>query len=188
MTNIADLVRDSAAARPDHPALVTRSTQLTWSEVDQRVDRAARALTQAGLIKGSRVALMIVGMILNQVLIALIILAATTLFTASHRMFHVWRMTGGEAGALSWATNWNFVGQRQFNAKWHSKNTIKLAFGQTHSQEQESRRWMRPQPSSVKKGPARVTTRPSRSASRSMPARSLWSAGRRCRTSSLPRS
>lgn len=52
--------------------------------------------------------------------------------------------TGGEAGALSWATNWNFVGQRQFNAKWHSKNSIKLAFGQTHSQEQESKRWMKP--------------------------------------------
>ena len=45
-----------------------------------------------------RVAIMIVGMILNQVLIALIILAATTWFTSFHRMFHVWRMTGGEAG------------------------------------------------------------------------------------------
>jgi long-chain acyl-CoA synthetase len=59
VTNIADLVRESAAARPDHPALVTRTTELTWAEVDQRVDRAARALTQAGLSKGSRVALMI---------------------------------------------------------------------------------------------------------------------------------
>ncbi len=45
-----------------------------------------------------RVAIMIVGMILNQVLIALIILAATTWFTSFHRMFHVWRMTGGESG------------------------------------------------------------------------------------------
>ena len=45
-----------------------------------------------------RVAIMIVGMILNQVLIALIILAATTWFTSFHRMFHVWRMTGGEKG------------------------------------------------------------------------------------------
>ena len=59
MTNIADLVRDSAAARPDHPALVTRTTELTWAEVDRRVDRAARALTQAGLAPRSRVALMI---------------------------------------------------------------------------------------------------------------------------------
>ena len=45
-----------------------------------------------------RVALMIVGMILDQVLIALIILAATTWFTSFHRMFHVWRTTGGESG------------------------------------------------------------------------------------------
>jgi CDP-diacylglycerol--glycerol-3-phosphate 3-phosphatidyltransferase len=45
-----------------------------------------------------RVALMIVAMILDQVLIALIILAVTTLFTSFHRMFHVWRMTGGESG------------------------------------------------------------------------------------------
>ena len=45
-----------------------------------------------------RVAIMIVGMILDQVLIALIILAATTWFTSFHRMFHVWRVTGGEGG------------------------------------------------------------------------------------------
>jgi CDP-diacylglycerol--glycerol-3-phosphate 3-phosphatidyltransferase len=45
-----------------------------------------------------RVVIMIAGMILDQVLIALIILAVTTLFTAFHRMYHVWRMTGGEAG------------------------------------------------------------------------------------------
>ena len=45
-----------------------------------------------------RVALMIVGLILDQVLIVLIILVATTLFTAFHRMVHVWRMTGGESG------------------------------------------------------------------------------------------
>jgi len=45
-----------------------------------------------------RVAIMIVGMLLDQVLIALAILAVTSLFTSFHRMFHVWRMTGGEAG------------------------------------------------------------------------------------------
>jgi CDP-diacylglycerol--glycerol-3-phosphate 3-phosphatidyltransferase len=39
-----------------------------------------------------------VGMILDQVLIALIVLAVTTWFTSFHRMFHVWRMTGGESG------------------------------------------------------------------------------------------
>lgn len=45
-----------------------------------------------------RVAIMIVGMILDQVLIALIVLALTTLLTAIQRMIHVWRTTGGEAG------------------------------------------------------------------------------------------
>lgn len=45
-----------------------------------------------------RVAIMIVGMILDQVLIALILLAVTTLYTTFHRMIHVWRLTGGEAG------------------------------------------------------------------------------------------
>jgi hypothetical protein len=45
-----------------------------------------------------RVAIMIVGMILDQVLIALIILAVTTLYTTFHRMVQVWRLTGGESG------------------------------------------------------------------------------------------
>lgn len=45
-----------------------------------------------------RVAIMIVGMILDQVFIALILLAVTTLYTTFHRMIHVWRLTGGEAG------------------------------------------------------------------------------------------
>lgn len=45
-----------------------------------------------------RVVLMIAGMILDQVFITLIILAVTTLFTSFHRMYHVWKITGGEAG------------------------------------------------------------------------------------------
>jgi CDP-diacylglycerol--glycerol-3-phosphate 3-phosphatidyltransferase len=45
-----------------------------------------------------RVTIMIVCMILDQVLVALVILAVTTLWTTFHRMYHVWRMTGGEAG------------------------------------------------------------------------------------------
>jgi CDP-diacylglycerol--glycerol-3-phosphate 3-phosphatidyltransferase len=45
-----------------------------------------------------RVVIIIVGLILDQVLIAVIALAATTLFTAFHRMVHVWRITGGEEG------------------------------------------------------------------------------------------
>jgi CDP-diacylglycerol--glycerol-3-phosphate 3-phosphatidyltransferase len=48
-----------------------------------------------------RVVILIVALILDQVLIALIILAATTLWTAGHRMYHAWKMTGGEAAG--WA-------------------------------------------------------------------------------------
>lgn len=48
-----------------------------------------------------RVVIMIAGMILDQVLIALIIIAVTSLFTAFHRLYHVWRMTGGEEGGWS---------------------------------------------------------------------------------------
>ena len=58
MTNIADFVRASAAARPEHPALVTRTSELSWGQVDQRVDRVARALSERGLARGARVALM----------------------------------------------------------------------------------------------------------------------------------
>lgn len=54
---------------------------------------------KAGLMtRPPRVVVMIAGMILNQVLIALIVLAITSLFTAFHRMYHVWKATGGEAG------------------------------------------------------------------------------------------
>jgi long-chain acyl-CoA synthetase len=59
VSNLAELVRSAAAARPDHPALVTRTSQLTWGVVDQRVDRGARALADRGLTKGDRVALML---------------------------------------------------------------------------------------------------------------------------------
>jgi len=45
-----------------------------------------------------RVVLMIAAMILDQVLIGLIVLSATALFTSFQRMFHVWQMTGGEKG------------------------------------------------------------------------------------------
>ncbi|MGB8020201.1 MAG: AMP-binding protein [Candidatus Nanopelagicales bacterium] len=59
MTNIADLVRDSAAARPAHPALVTRTSRLTWGEFDAAVDRAARAFADRRIAPRGRVALMI---------------------------------------------------------------------------------------------------------------------------------
>jgi CDP-diacylglycerol---glycerol-3-phosphate 3-phosphatidyltransferase len=48
-----------------------------------------------------RVAILIIGMIVDQVFITLIILAVTSLFTSFQRMYHVWKTTGGEDGG--WA-------------------------------------------------------------------------------------
>jgi CDP-diacylglycerol--glycerol-3-phosphate 3-phosphatidyltransferase len=45
-----------------------------------------------------RVTIMILAMLLDQVLVGLAILAVTSLFTTFHRMYHVWKITGGEAG------------------------------------------------------------------------------------------
>ena len=42
--------------------------------------------------------------------------------------------TGGEMGSISWAFNANLLAEKQLNEKLHNKNTLKLAFGQTHSQ------------------------------------------------------
>jgi long-chain acyl-CoA synthetase len=59
VTNLADLVREAASRRPDHPAVLTRTQSLTWEQLDARVDRAARALHDRGLGRGDRVALML---------------------------------------------------------------------------------------------------------------------------------
>ena len=51
---------------------------------------------------------------------------------------------GGEAGSFAWAFNSNFLGQKQLNPKMLNKNTLRLAFGQTHNQDKETKRWARP--------------------------------------------
>lgn len=51
---------------------------------------------------------------------------------------------GSEAGALSWALNSNSLAESQLNPSLHSKTTLKLAFGQTHSQDRETKDWARP--------------------------------------------
>ena len=42
--------------------------------------------------------------------------------------------TGEERGSISWVFNANFLAEKQLTAKVHNKNTLKLAFGQTHNQ------------------------------------------------------
>ena len=46
---------------------------------------------------------------------------------------------GGETGALSWALNSNTLAERQLTDVVNSKSTLKLAFGQTHSQDRSSK-------------------------------------------------
>ena len=51
---------------------------------------------------------------------------------------------GGEAGSVSWMANSNFKAAKQLSPKVNWSNTLKLAFGQTHQQEQETKQWRRP--------------------------------------------
>lgn len=54
--NLADLVRDAAAATPDKPALISHGATTTWGELDRQVSAAARGLLGLGLRAGDRVA------------------------------------------------------------------------------------------------------------------------------------
>jgi long-chain acyl-CoA synthetase len=57
--NLADLVRDAAARRPDHPAITVGATRLTWADVDAAVDAVAAGLRSLGLADGDRVGLVL---------------------------------------------------------------------------------------------------------------------------------
>ncbi|HSG27483.1 MAG TPA: DUF3078 domain-containing protein, partial [Candidatus Krumholzibacterium sp.] len=54
---------------------------------------------------------------------------------------------GGEAGQLTWVFNSNFLAEKQLNAKFHTRNTLKLLFGQTHNQDKENKVWRSPEKS-----------------------------------------
>jgi hypothetical protein len=51
---------------------------------------------------------------------------------------------GGEAGNISWVANTNSGFERRLSEKLTSKTTIKLAFGQTHTQDKETKKWAKP--------------------------------------------
>ena len=54
---------------------------------------------------------------------------------------------GEEKGSISWVFNANFLAEKQLTVKVHNKNTLKLAFGQTHTQmvdEMEEKYWAKP--------------------------------------------
>jgi hypothetical protein len=51
---------------------------------------------------------------------------------------------GGETGSVSWMANSSFKAARQLCSKFNWSNTLKLAFGQTHQQDQETKHWRKP--------------------------------------------
>jgi hypothetical protein len=55
--------------------------------------------------------------------------------------------TGGEAGNVSWVANANSGFEKKHSEKLTSKTTIKFAFGQTHTQDKETKDWAKPEKS-----------------------------------------
>jgi len=51
---------------------------------------------------------------------------------------------GGDAGSVTWVGKANLELQRRFEAPWDWRNTLKLAYGQTHNQDKESKNWKQP--------------------------------------------
>ncbi len=54
---------------------------------------------------------------------------------------------GGDKGSVVWAANLNSLAERQLNPDWNWRNSLKLAYGQTHKQERNadgSLYWPRP--------------------------------------------
>ncbi len=58
MVNVADLLRETAAAAPGKPALVFRGRPIPYADLDERVDLTSAALAGFGVGKGDRVALL----------------------------------------------------------------------------------------------------------------------------------
>ncbi len=57
---------------------------------------------------------------------------------------------GGEAGNVSWVSSANGLFEKQISPKFNSRNTIKLAFGQTHTQDKDTKKWSKPEKSTDK--------------------------------------
>jgi hypothetical protein len=51
---------------------------------------------------------------------------------------------GGETGNISWTFNSNSLAKKKLSARVQTKNTLKLFFGQTHSQNEDTNDWARP--------------------------------------------
>jgi hypothetical protein len=51
---------------------------------------------------------------------------------------------GGAVGSLTWVFSSNSLFERQINPTMNTRNTLKLFFGQTHSQDEATKEWSRP--------------------------------------------
>jgi hypothetical protein len=51
---------------------------------------------------------------------------------------------GGDVGSLTWVANANLGLEKLFASSWTWRSTLRLAYGQTHSQDAESRKWRSP--------------------------------------------
>lgn len=52
--------------------------------------------------------------------------------------------TGSESGSVSWVANSNFLAEKQLSGKVHNKNELRLSYGQTYNQDQETKEWSDP--------------------------------------------
>ncbi|MBN2566149.1 MAG: DUF3078 domain-containing protein, partial [Candidatus Eisenbacteria bacterium] len=52
--------------------------------------------------------------------------------------------SGDETGSISWALNSNTTAESQLSETMNTKSTLKLSFGQTHTQDSETKVWARP--------------------------------------------
>lgn len=112
-----DLVRSAASRYPAHVAVMGRGAELTYGELDQRVDSAARAMTDAGLVPGSAIVL-VVGNDLNSVVAvhAALRVDATVLLVprsaGARQVADILARTGARLGA---APNWTAISQPELS-------------------------------------------------------------------------
>ena len=107
--NLADLVRDAAAATPDKPALVFHGQTTSWLELDRLVSAAGRGLRGLGLQDGDRVALHLgntpefVAVYFGALRAGLVVLPVNTAYTANE-LGHVLNDSGAAVVVTTAAT------------------------------------------------------------------------------------
>ena len=65
----------------------------------------------------------------------------------ANQNFYSDNWTGGETGSIAWTINSNLVARKVLSPKLKNKSTLKLAYGQTHSQDPDSNNWEKPRKS-----------------------------------------